>query len=133
MNASDRQAGSVAEVTAVEVEPLDFKRARRKGGAGRPKHVDSGTAERGGARLSVTQANPLALRRRQMGLLSRGVLVRARGDDKRKENNLDPIRSAAGGFEHFSNTKGKVCYSRMEESPGERLGEAAQVRESKGA
>lgn len=132
MNASDRQAGSVAEVTAVEVEPLDFKRARRKGGAGRPKHVDSGTAERGGARLSVTQANPLALSRQEMGILSKRLLVLALSDVTRNDDDLEPIRITAWEFAQLFNIKGKSIYSRIEESARELLEQTVQVKEPNG-
>src|SRR5690606_4393978 len=132
MNASDRQAGSVAEVTAVEVEPLDFKRARRKGVAGRQKQVGSGTAERGGARLSVTQANPLALSRQEMGILSKRLLVLALSDVTRNDDDLEPIRITAWEFAQLFNIKGKSIYSRIEESARELLEQTVQVKEPNG-
>ena len=132
MNASDRQAASRAEVTAVEVEPLVYKGGRRKGSAGKATRSGSAVAERGGARLSVTQANPLALSRQEMGILSKRLLVLALSDVTRNDDDLEPIRITAWEFAQLFNIKGKSIYSRIEESARELLEQTVQVKEPNG-
>ena len=74
-----------AEAGPVEVEPLDLKGRRRKGkGAGRSDALATG--ERG--RVSVTQANPLALSRQEMGILSKRLLVLALSDVTRDDSGI---------------------------------------------
>ncbi|HLV11628.1 MAG TPA: replication initiation protein [Trueperaceae bacterium] len=118
-----------AEAGPVEVEPLDLKGRRRKGkGAGRSDALATG--ERG--RVSVTQANPLALSRQEMGILSKRLLVLALSDVTRDDSDLAPIRITAWEFAQLFNIKGKSIYSRIEASARELLEQTVQIKEPNG-
>ncbi|HEX7000085.1 MAG TPA: replication initiation protein [Trueperaceae bacterium] len=130
MNASSTRATPTDDVTAVEVEPLALK--GRRGGV-RAKRGDARSADhRGGSKLAVTQANPLALSRQEMGILSKRLLVLALSDVTRNDDDLEPIRITAWEFAQLFNIRGKSIYSRIEESARELLEQTVQVKEPNG-
>ncbi len=120
------------EVTAVEVEPLAVKGRRGTAGPGRGRRGETRALDRGGSKLSVTQANPLALSRQEMGILSKRLLVLALSDVTRNDEDLQPIRITAWEFAQLFNIKGKSIYSRIEESARELLEQTVQVKEPNG-
>ena len=132
MDVSNPQPIPGSEVTAVEVEPLEF-RARRRGKGRAPVRDGQGDAQaEGRGRLTVTQANPLALSRQEMGILSKRLLVLALSDVTRNDDDLEPIRITAWEFAQLFNIKGKSIYSRIEESARELLEQTVQVKEPNG-
>lgn len=136
MDASRSQAAPVSEVTPVEVEPLDVKGRRRRGKSGARTRPAPGRgpepAGGEGSKLTVTQANPLALSRQEMGILSKRLLVLALSDVTRDDSELEPIRITAWEFAQLFNIKGKSIYSRIEESARELLEQTVQIKEPNG-
>jgi plasmid replication initiation protein len=135
--AGSSQGAQQGEVVPVEVAPLDIKGRRRGRGkpAGRAKRGGAGGAGApagGGSKLSVTQANPLALSRQEMGILSKRLLVLALSDVTRDDSDLAPIRITAWEFAQLFNIKGKSIYSRIEESARELLEQTVQIKEPNG-
>ncbi len=109
-------------------------RATSKGGA---KHRGGRSStrralERRGGRVAVTQANPLALSRQEMGLLTKRLLVLALSDITREDHDLEPIRITAWEYSQIFNIRGKSIYSRIEESARELLEQTVQVKEANG-
>ncbi len=132
MSSPNVRARADSEVTAVEVEPLGLKgRSKRKGPATKARRNGTGSPGHG-SRLSVTQANPLALSRQEMGILSKRLLVLALSDVTRNDDDLEPIRITAWEFAQLFNIKGKSIYSRIEESARELLEQTVQVKEPNG-
>ncbi len=111
-------------------------RARGKAaarGAGRGgRTVGRRSIERRGGRIAVTQANPLALSRQEMGLLTKRLLVLALSDITRDDHDLEPIRITAWEYAQMFNIRGKSIYSRIEESARELLEQTVQVKEANG-
>lgn len=89
-------------------------------------------AERRNASLAITQANPLALSRQEMGLLTKRLLVLALSDITRDDDELEPIRITAWEYAQLFNIKGKSIYSRIEDSARELLEQTVQIKESNG-
>lgn len=104
-------------------------------GAGRAK-ANRGSQrralERRSARGAITQANPLALSRQEMGLLTKRLLVLALSDITRDDHDLEPIRITAWEYAQIFNIRGKSIYSRIEESARELLEQTVQVKEPNG-
>ena len=146
MDATSTQAVHAGEVTPVEVEPLDIKGRRRAKGktAGKrsltrsagartaPSSSGPSGATESRSKLAVTQANPLALSRQEMGILSKRLLVLALSDVTRDDADLEPIRITAWEFAQLFNIKGKSIYSRIEESARELLEQTVQIKEPNG-
>jgi|GEM_PF-1199386 len=88
--------------------------------------------ERRSGRGAVTQANPLALSRQEMGLLTKRLLVLALSDITRDDHDLEPIRITAWEYAQIFNIRGKSIYSRIEESARELLEQTVQVKEPNG-
>ena len=88
--------------------------------------------ERRSGRGAVTQANPLALSRQEMGLLTKRLLVLALSDITRDDHDLEPIRITAWEYAQIFNIRGKSIYSRIEESARELLEQTVQVKEANG-
>ena len=113
--------------------PQERARAGRSG----PKAAAKATARRAierrsGARVSVTQANPLALSRQEMGLLTKRLLVLALSDITRDDHDLEPIRITAWEYAQIFNIRGKSIYNRIEDSARELLEQTVQVKEPNG-
>ena len=89
-------------------------------------------AERAQSRMALTQANPLALSRQEMGILSKRLLVLALSDVTRDDQSLEPIRITAWEYAQLFNITGKSIYSRIEESARELLEQTVQVKEPNG-
>ncbi len=87
---------------------------------------------RAGGRVSVTQANPLALSRQEMGLLTKRLLVLALSDITRDDHDLEPIRITAWEYAQIFNIRGKSIYNRIEDSARELLEQTVQVKEPNG-
>lgn len=83
-------------------------------------------------RVAVTQANPLALSRQEMGLLTKRLLVLALSDIARDDHDLEPIRITAWEYAQIFNIRGKSIYNRIEESARELLEQTVQVKEANG-
>ncbi len=113
-------------------------RAAGKGGAKAKAKTKAGRSsprrsiERRGGRVAVTQANPLALSRQEMGLLTKRLLVLALSDITRDDHDLEPIRITAWEYSQIFNIRGKSIYSRIEESARELLEQTVQVKEANG-
>jgi plasmid replication initiation protein len=112
-------------------------RGPRKGGRSGPKSVAKAAARRSierrtGARVAVTQANPLALSRQEMGLLTKRLLVLALSDITRDDHDLEPIRITAWEYAQIFNIRGKSIYNRIEDSARELLEQTVQVKEPNG-
>ena len=109
---------------------------RSSGRAGATARAGRGTPrralERRTRRVSVTQANPLALSRQEMGLLTKRLLVLALSDITRDDHDLEPIRITAWEYAQIFNIRGKSIYSRIEESARELLEQTVQVKEPNG-
>ncbi len=88
--------------------------------------------ERRSGRVAVTQANPLALSRQEMGLLTKRLLVLALSDITRDDHDLEPIRITAWEYAQMFNIRGKSIYSRIEDSARELLEQTVQVKEANG-
>lgn len=82
--------------------------------------------------MSITQANPLALSRQEMGILSKRLLVLALSDVTRDDQSLEPIRITAWEYAQLFNITGKSIYSRIEESARELLEQTVQIKEPNG-
>jgi hypothetical protein len=82
--------------------------------------------------VSVTQANPLALSRQEMGLLTKRLLVLALSDITREDHDLEPIRITAWEYAQIFNIRGKSIYSRIEDSARELLEQTVQIKEPNG-
>ena len=98
----------------------------------RAKAAARRAAERRAAKLSITQANPLALSRQEMGILTKRLLVLALSDITRDDSDLEPIRITAWEYAQLFNIKGKSIYSRIEESARELLEQTVQIKEANG-
>ena len=122
------------ESNEVIVEPLAMKGS----GRGRSRSLARRTKERKAserssvAKLAVTQANPLALSRQDMGILSKRLLVLALSDVTRNDAELEPIRITAWEYAQLFNITGKSIYSRIEESARELLEQTIQIKEPNG-
>jgi len=108
-----------------------------KGGRAGPKSAAKVAARRAierrtGGRVAVTQANPLALSRQEMGLLTKRLLVLALSDITRDDHDLEPIRITAWEYAQIFNIRGKSIYNRIEDSARELLEQTVQVKESNG-
>lgn len=109
------------------------RRTTRKGG--RPRGRGGGRRAGGERRLpnvAITQANPLALSRQEMGILTKRLLVLALSDITKDDNELEPIRITAWEYAQLFNIKGKSIYSRIEQSARELLEQTVQVKEPNG-
>lgn len=91
-------------------------------------------SRRGGgrAKVSVTQANQLALSRQDMGILTKRLLILAMSDITRDDYRLEPIRITAWEYAQLFGIKGKSIYSRIEQSARELLEQTIQVKEPNG-
>lgn len=123
--------GSEPSSTRVVATPAAGKGARGSKVATRvaPRRA---IERRGGSRVSVTQANPLALSRQEMGLLTKRLLVLALSDIARDDRDLEPIRITAWEYAQIFNIRGKSIYNRIEESARELLEQTVQVKEANG-
>ena len=101
-------------------------RARSKG------HGRRGSGERRLPNVSITQANPLALSRQEMGILTKRLLVLALSDITKDDSELEPIRITAWEYAQLFNIKGKSIYSRIEQSARELLEQTVQIKEPNG-
>lgn len=118
------------------VEPLAGggrpQRARgRQRGSGRGGTRKS-AERRSGSALAVTQGNPLALSRQEMGILTKRLLVLALSDITKEDLTLEPIRITAWEYAQLFNISGKSIYSRIEESARELLEQTIQIKEPNG-
>lgn len=84
------------------------------------------------SRISVTQANQLALSRQDMGILTKRLLILAMSDITRDDYQLEPIRITAWEYAQLFGIRGKSIYSRIEESARELLEQTIQVKEPNG-
>ncbi len=119
-----------AEVASVAVNGVAKSKHKAK-----PKartQAQRAAAERRSARVSITQANPLALSRQEMGLLTKRLLVLALSDIAKEDSELEPIRITAWEYAQLFNIKGKSIYSRIEESARELLEQTVQIKEANG-
>lgn len=82
--------------------------------------------------LAVTQGNPLALSRQEMGILTKRLLVLALSDITKEDLTLEPIRITAWEYAQLFNISGKSIYSRIEESARELLEQTIQIKEPNG-
>ena len=121
---------SAAEEEARRVGERKPGRSRGKG-RGRSGQRRSGS-ERRLANLSITQANPLALSRQEMGILTKRLLVLALSDITKDDSELEPIRITAWEYAQLFNIKGKSIYSRIEQSARELLEQTVQIKEPNG-
>lgn len=108
-------------------------KAGRNGSKSAPKAAARRAIERRpGGRMAVTQANPLALSRQEMGLLTKRLLVLALSDITRDDHDLEPIRITAWEYAQIFNIRGKSIYNRIEDSARELLEQTVQVKEPNG-
>lgn len=116
------------------IEPLVTKRRKRSKGKSTSKRAsERRVAERRSqAKVAITQANPLALSRQEMGILSKRLLVLALSDVTRNDVDLEPIRITAWEYAQLFNITGKSIYSRIEESARELLEQTVQIKEPNG-
>ncbi len=91
-----------------------------------------GGAERRVPNLAITQANPLAMSRQEMGILTKRLLVLALSDITKDDSELEPIRITAWEYAQLFNIKGKSIYSRIEQSARELLEQTVQIKEPNG-
>lgn len=121
-------------LSEVSVEPLARKgRAKGKGRSLARRTSERRAAERRAqSKLAITQANPLALSRQEMGILSKRLLVLALSDVTRNDESLEPIRITAWEYAQLFNITGKSIYSRIEESARELLEQTVQIKEPNG-
>ncbi|MFO7693894.1 MAG: replication initiation protein, partial [Vicinamibacterales bacterium] len=113
------------------------RQGRVKTGRNGPKSAAKVAARRAierrpGGRVAVTQANPLALSRQEMGLLTKRLLVLALSDITRDDHDLEPIRITAWEYAQIFNIRGKSIYNRIEDSARELLEQTVQVKEPNG-
>ncbi len=95
-------------------------------------HGRRGGGDRRIPNLSITQANPLALSRQEMGILTKRLLVLALSDITKDDSELEPIRITAWEYAQLFNIKGKSIYSRIEQSARELLEQTVQIKEPNG-
>src|SRR5690554_4222124 len=117
----------------VVVEPLGTKgrspqRQRKSARASSRRRSESA----GSPSLSITQGNPLALSRQEMGILTKRLLVLALSDITKEDLTLEPIRITAWEYAQLFNISGKSIYSRIEESARELLEQTIQIKEPNG-
>ena len=103
-------------------------RSRARGRSGGKR----GGAERRVPNLAITQANPLAMSRQEMGILTKRLLVLALSDITKDDSELEPIRITAWEYAQLFNIKGKSIYSRIEQSARELLEQTVQIKEPNG-
>lgn len=117
----------------VVVEPLGTKGrgAQRQRRSGRSSTRRRGEGP-GSPSLSITQGNPLALSRQEMGILTKRLLVLALSDITKEDLTLEPIRITAWEYAQLFNISGKSIYSRIEESARELLEQTIQIKEPNG-
>jgi hypothetical protein len=113
------------------------RQGRGKAGRSGPRSAAKAAARRAierrpGGRVAVTQANPLALSRQEMGLLTKRLLVLALSDITRDDHDLEPIRITAWEYAQIFNIRGKSIYNRIEDSARELLEQTVQVKEPNG-
>ncbi|MFA5569557.1 MAG: replication initiation protein [Trueperaceae bacterium] len=124
--------GGMAGTGSAVVEPLGSKARSasrtRKGRAAQRR----GGHPRSSSALSVTQGNPLALSRQEMGILTKRLLVLALSDITKEDLTLEPIRITAWEYSQLFNISGKSIYSRIEESARELLEQTIQIKEPNG-
>lgn len=115
------------------VEPLR-SRARHLPKAKRPARTQArrSAERRSAASLAITQGNPLALSRQEMGILTKRLLVLALSDITKEDLTLEPIRITAWEYAQLFNISGKSIYSRIEESARELLEQTIQIKEPNG-
>src|SRR5690554_2456787 len=117
----------------VVVEPLGTKgRSPQKTRKGARPHARRGAERRSDLSLSITQGNPLALSRQEMGILTKRLLVLALSDITKEDLTLEPIRITAWEYAQLFNISGKSIYSRIEESARELLEQTIQIKEPNG-
>lgn len=109
------------------VEPLGGRHRTQ-----RPRSKMRQAPRRAGSSLAVTQANPLALSRQEMGILTKRLLVLALSDISKEDLTLEPIRITAWEYAQLFNISGKSIYSRIEESARELLEQTIQIKEPNG-
>ena len=115
-----------AEVVRARPRPAARAKGRaRAGGKRSPERRASG-------KLAITQANPLALSRQEMGILTKRLLVLALSDITKDDLTLEPIRITAWEYAQLFNITGKSIYSRIEESARELLEQTVQIKEPNG-
>jgi len=135
-------SAATTEAGGTTTRPTMRAVARRGDAAGRPARGGPKAAakaaarraieRRSGGRVAVTQANPLALSRQEMGLLTKRLLVLALSDITRDDHDLEPIRITAWEYAQIFNIRGKSIYNRIEESARELLEQTVQVKEPNG-
>jgi len=128
----DTRRESGGDPVADTVLAKDAGRSRARARAKAPRGASRRVPERRGGRVAVTQANPLALSRQEMGLLTKRLLVLALSDITRDDHDLEPIRITAWEYAQIFNIRGKSIYSRIEESARELLEQTVQVKEANG-
>jgi hypothetical protein len=136
MEAAERGANPVSPAGVGgkgTLEDLRSAPGRAAAAQGR-RQGDGATRDRAplGRRVSVTQANPLALSRQEMGLLTKRLLVLALSDITRDDHDLEPIRITAWEYAQIFNIRGKSIYNRIEDSARELLEQTVQVKEPNG-
>jgi hypothetical protein len=117
-------------VAAVEPKSRPRSKGRTAGKVTAKRLAERRAAER--RSMSITQANPLALSRQEMGILSKRLLVLALSDVTRDDQSLEPIRITAWEYAQLFNITGKSIYSRIEESARELLEQTVQIKEPNG-
>ncbi len=132
---ADAQFESRAGTSVREARPRAT--GERKPARGRARGRGRGAGKRGGAErrvpnLAITQANPLALSRQEMGILTKRLLVLALSDITKDDSELEPIRITAWEYAQLFNIKGKSIYSRIEQSARELLEQTVQIKEPNG-
>jgi len=122
------------DASATLVPPLELRRRSRGKSRSTSKRASERRAaeRRSQAKLAITQANPLALSRQEMGILSKRLLVLALSDVTRNDLDLEPIRITAWEYAQLFNITGKSIYSRIEESARELLEQTVQIKEPNG-
>ena len=115
-----------ARTTGERKSPRPRSRTRGRSGGKR------GGAERRVPNLAITQANPLAMSRQEMGILTKRLLVLALSDITKDDSELEPIRITAWEYAQLFNIKGKSIYSRIEQSARELLEQTVQIKEPNG-
>jgi len=115
------------------VEPLGGKKRQPpKAKRGGRTHARRRTERPAAASLAITQGNPLALSRQEMGILTKRLLVLALSDITKEDLTLEPIRITAWEYAQLFNISGKSIYSRIEESARELLEQTIQIKEPNG-
>lgn len=129
-------AGTVAHGDAEDaslVPPLAPKtRHLPKARRGSRSQARRPSERRSAPSLAITQGNPLALSRQEMGILTKRLLVLALSDITKEDLTLEPIRITAWEYAQLFNISGKSIYSRIEESARELLEQTIQIKEPNG-